>query len=234
MDRRDVRLPDGVRIACRVGGDPGAPPLVLLHALGQDATSWDAVAGRLGQHFSLLALDLRGHGASDRPGTYSHELMRDDVVGVLDALGLREVVLVGHSLGGAVAYLVAMRQPHRVSRLVVEDVVPPFPHARPIRDRPAVPLPFDWSVVPAILGEADDPTRRWWPGLSRISAPTLLIGGGPAGSVPAEELAEVARLVPDCTLVTIPAGHHVHTAEPDAFCDAVLTWLLHGRPGVAH
>jgi 3-oxoadipate enol-lactonase len=226
VDRRDVRLPDGLRIACYAGGNPDAPPLVLLHALGENATSWDAVALRLAPHFSLLALDLRGHGASDWPGTYSHELMRDDVTGVLDALGLSDVVLVGHSLGGAVAYLVAMQQPARVARLVIEDVVPPFPLERPIRDRPDGPLPFDWDVLPAIFTEANDPTRRWWPQLAGIRAPTLLVGGGPTSYLPAEELAEVARLVPDSTLVTIPAGHHVHAAEPEAFSDAVLAWLL--------
>jgi pimeloyl-ACP methyl ester carboxylesterase len=225
VDRRDVRLAGGLRLAGWSGGDPGAPPLVLLHALGEDASSWDAVAARLAPYFSLLALDLRGHGASDWPGTYSHELMRDDVVGVLDALDLRDVVLVGHSLGGVVAYLVAIQDPGRVARLVVEDVVPPFPSVRPVRDRPDTPLPFDWDVVPTILGEANDPSRRWWPQLSRITAPTLLVGGGPASSIPGDELAQVARLIPDCALVTIPAGHHVHAAQPEAFSDAVLGWL---------
>jgi pimeloyl-ACP methyl ester carboxylesterase len=84
-------------------------------------------------------------------------------------------------------------------------------------------------VVPAILGEANDPSRRWWPHLAGIAAPTLLVGGGPASTTPAEELAEVTRLVPDCTLVTIPAGHHVHAAEPEAFAEAVLGWLLPRR-----
>jgi 3-oxoadipate enol-lactonase len=225
VERRDVRLPDGTRIACYSGGDPSKPPLVLLHALGENATSWDAVAERLAPHFSLLTLDLRGHGVSDWPGTYSHELIRDDVVGVLDALGLRDVVLVGHSLGGVVALLVAMQRPDRVARLVVEDVVPPFAFLRPIPERPDRPLPFDWDVVPAILTEANDPARRHWPRLAAITAPTLLVGGGPASTTPADELAEVARLIPDCTLVTIPAGHHVHATEPAAFSDALLAWL---------
>jgi 3-oxoadipate enol-lactonase len=80
--------------------------------------------------------------------------------------------------------------------------------------------------VPAILTEANDPTRRYWARLPGISAPTLLIGGGPDSYLPPEELAEVARLIPDSTLVTIRAGHHVHATDPEAFCDAVLPWLL--------
>jgi 3-oxoadipate enol-lactonase len=223
---QDVRLPDGTRIAVHRSGDPEKPPLVLLHALGENATSWDAVGERLAPHFSLFAIDLRGHGASEWTGPYSHEGMRDDVLAALDVLGLRDVGLIGHSLGGVVALFAAMEQPDRVTRLVVEDVVPPFPFERPIRDRPDGPLPFDWDVLPAIFTEANDPDRRWWPHLRRITAPTLLIGGGPPSHVPAEELAEVARLIPDCTLVTIPAGHHVHAAEPEAFTDALLGWLL--------
>jgi 3-oxoadipate enol-lactonase len=228
VERREVRLPDGPRISYLAGGDPGAPPLVLLHALGEDATSWTAVVDRLAPHFSLFAPDLRGHGRSDWPGEYSSELMRDDVLGVLDALGLGDIVLVGHSMGGVVAYLVAQEQPARVRWLVIEDVVPPFPFERQIRDRPDTPLPFDWPVVPAILTEANDPTRRYWARLPGISAATLLIGGGPDSYLPPEELAEVARLIPDSTLVTIPAGHHVHATEPGAFCDAVVPWLLAG------
>lgn len=143
MERRDVQVPGGPRLSCLVGGDPGAPAMVLLHALGENATSWDAVAERLVPHYSVLAPDLRGHGESDRPGEYSSELMRDDVLGLLDALGLAEVVLLGHSMGGVVAYLVAQEQPARVTRLVIEDVVPPFPLERTVPDRPDVPVPFD-------------------------------------------------------------------------------------------
>ena len=131
MAHQDVRLPDGTRIAVHRSGDPEKPPLVLLHALGENATSWDAVGERLAPHFSLFAIDLRGHGASEWTGPYSHEGMRDDVLAALDVLGLRDVGLIGHSLGGVVALFAAMEQPDRVTRLVVEDVVPPFPFERP-------------------------------------------------------------------------------------------------------
>ena len=221
----DVRVPDGTRIRCLVAGDPAAPPMVLLHGLGEQAAGWETVASGLAQTFRVVALDLRGHGASDRPGDYSYELMRDDVIGVLDALDLPEVVLVGHSMGGVVAYLVAAARPRQVVRLVVEDAPMPFPRGAAVRERPPGELPFDWPVVPAIAAQTDDPDRRWWPLLRDIAAPLLLVAGGPTSTIPQEELAEVARLVPDCTLVTIPAGHHVHAAEPEEFSDVVLDWL---------
>ncbi len=199
--------------------------MVLLHALGEQATNWNSVTPRLAPLFRVVNLDLRGHGGSDWPGTYSFELMRDDVIAVLDALGLHDVVLVGHSMGGTVAYLVAQAQPERIKRLIIEDAPPPFPRTRPVPERPEGALPFDWAVVPAIIEQVNDPTRRWWTHLPDITAPTLLVGGGPTSHIPQDLLVEVSELVPDCTLITIPAGHNVHETEPDEFLKAVLTWL---------
>ncbi len=225
MGTRAVRLADGVTISCHVSGDPDAPALVLLHALGEQAASWDQVVPSFTSRFRVVNVDLRGHGASDWPGTYSFELMRDDVIAVLDDLGLRDVILVGHSMGGTVAYLIAQAQPSRIARLVVEDAPPPFPRTRPVPARPAGPLSFDWAVVPAIVEEVNDPSLRWWTHLPDITAPTLLIGGGPTSHIAQDKLVEVARAIPQCTVVTIPAGHEVHESEPDAFCEALLSWL---------
>jgi pimeloyl-ACP methyl ester carboxylesterase len=199
--------------------------MVLLHALGEQAASWDAVVARFATRFRVVALDLRGHGESSWPGVYSFPLMRDDVLRVLDALDLHDLVLVGHSMGGTVAYLVAQAQATRITRLVVEDAPPPFPRERPVPTRPAGDLPFDWAVVPAIAAEVNDPSLRWWKHLPEITAPTLLVGGGPTSSIPQDLLVDVCRAVPDCTLVTIPVGHDVHESAPDAFVETVLTWL---------
>ena len=233
VEVREVRLPDGVVMSCRLSGEPGAPVMVLLHALGEQASSWDGVAAHFATRFRVVALDLRGHGASSWPGTYSFELMRDDVLGVLDALDLHDLVLVGHSMGGAVAYLVAQAQPSRIARLVVEDAPPPYPRDRAVPPRPAGELPFDWAVVPAIVEEVNDPTLRWWRRLPDITAPTLLIGGGPTSHVPQDLLLDVARAVPDCTVIIIAAGHDVHESEPDVFATNVLDWLgtdISGEP----
>jgi len=225
MEKRTIEVADGVRISCHLSGDPTAPTIVLLHALGEQAASWARVEPRFASLFRVVNLDLRGHGDSDWPGVYSFELMRDDVIAVLDALGLRDVVLVGHSMGGTVAYLVAQAQPGRIARLVVEDAPPPFPRTRAQPERPEGALLFDWAVVPAIAEQVNDPTRRWWRQLPEITAPSLLIGGGPTSHIPAGLLAEVSQLVPDCTLITIPAGHNIHETEPGEFSDAVLAWL---------
>lgn len=220
-----VIMTGGIHLAYQVSGAADAPPMVLLHALGERGASWAAVTAQFAETFRIFALDLRGHGDSDWPGTYSFELMRDDVLGVLDELGLCKVTLVGHSMGGVVAYLVAMAQPDRVERLVVEDVPPPYPRDRAIPERPAGSLDFDWAVVPAIIGQVNAGNPAAWGRLGAITAPTLLIGGGPESHIPQDKLTAVAARIPRCEMVTIPAGHHVHVGRPAEFASVILSWL---------
>ena len=154
----DMRLvqANGIRLAYRESGPISAPPLLLLHALGENSADWDQVAATLTDSWHVYALDLRGHGRSDWPGTYTLALLRDDVLAFLDALKLPQVTVIGHSMGGAAAYLVAMRQPERVRRLVLEEPAPPWPRVPPSQVRPPGPLPFDWAVT-VLSAEASDP-----------------------------------------------------------------------------
>jgi len=198
--------------------------MVLLHATGESSTSWEQVAPVLARSFRVVAVDLRGHGASDWTGTYSLVAMRDDVLGVLAHLG-DPVTLVGHSLGGAVAYLVAEAQPGRVARLVIEDACPPYPRDSSLPTRPDGPLQFDWELVAPLRAELNDPARRSWPALGDITAPTLIVGGGPGSPVPQNLLAEVTDRVPDCELTTIEVGHMIHDDAPQEFLRAVLEWM---------
>ncbi|MGH3345210.1 MAG: alpha/beta fold hydrolase [Carbonactinosporaceae bacterium] len=223
-DLRTVDV-DGVRLAYRMTGDPKAPPMVLLHALGEDGATWDEVTAAFSGSRRVYAPDLRGHGGSDWPGDYSLERMRDDVVAFLDGLDLDGVTLIGHSLGGAVAYLVAEDHPRRVDRLVLEDVAPPLPRVRAVPERPAGPLPFDWGVVLAVHEQLADPLPAWWDRVTEITAPTLIIAGGPDSHIPQHQLADAAGRISDCRLVTIAAGHEVHATRPAEFRTEVAGFL---------
>ena len=218
----------GIRLAYRAWGAPGAPPLVLLHGLGEGSADWDGVAPAFAAHYRVYALDLRGHGRSDWPGAYSVELMSADVLGFLDALGLDRVDLIGHSMGGLVGYLLAGDHPGRVGRLILEDVAALRPRERGAPERPAGDVPFDWEMVLAIRGQIDNPDPAWLERLGRITARTLVIGGGPASHIPQDRVAELARRIPGARLETIPAGHLVHAEEPAAFTRSALAFL---RPG---
>jgi pimeloyl-ACP methyl ester carboxylesterase len=217
----------GVSLAVRVAGDAAAPPMVLLHGLGDDAGDWDPVLPGLARGHRVYALDLRGHGRSDHPGRYSFELMRDDMLGFLDAAGIERCVLIGHSMGGTVAILVAEDAPHRLTHLILEDVAAPRPGDldRPPLPPPAEPTPFDFAAVNAIRAQLTDPDPAWWDRTGTVGVPTLVIGGGPDSQIPQHLLAGMAARMPDATVVTVAAGHHVHAARPAEFLAAVTGFL---------
>lgn len=198
---------------------------MLLHALGEDATDWETVAPALARSRRVYALDLRGHGRSDWPGNYSLELMQADVLRFLDALGLDPVDLIGHSMGGIVAYLLAEDHPQRVSRLILEDVPIPRPREPTTPTRPEGALPFDWEMVPAVRRQIDVPDPRWLERLSQITAKTLVLAGGPHSHVPQDGVTELARRIPGGHVVTISVGHLIHRAAPEAFMEAVSAFL---------
>lgn len=224
VEQHAVTIGD-IRLSYTVTGDPGAPPLVLLHALGERGSDWAPILPAFAARYRVCAPDLRGHGDTDWPGNYSFQLMRDDVIGLLDHLGLREVVLVGHSMGAVVAYLVTIARPDLVARLIAEDAPPPFPRNRPVRGEPEGPLEFDWPVVPAIVNQVNAGDPETWDLLTTITAPTLIIAGGPESHIPHAQLEAAASRIPTCTLITIPVGHHIHTTRPKDFSESVLAWL---------
>jgi pimeloyl-ACP methyl ester carboxylesterase/ribosomal protein S18 acetylase RimI-like enzyme len=223
---------NGVRLVCEAGGPPEGPPLMLLHALGEDRGSWRAVVAALaGDGWRTLAVDLRGHGDSGHPGSYAFASMRDDVLALLDALGLDRVTLVAHSMGTVVASLVAMDRPGAVRRLALEEGPLPFPAdpPRPVPQVPDGPTPYDWRVVPAIAVQRNAPPARHWDGLAEITAPTLVVAGGPRSHLRQDQLAKVAERIPGARLTTIDAGHMVHDEQPEAFL-AVLREFLGAPP----
>ncbi|MFH8552614.1 alpha/beta fold hydrolase [Streptomyces celluloflavus] len=228
VEHRSVDV-GGVRLAYEVSGPPDAPPLVLLHALGEDATDWETVAPVLARNRRVYALDLRGHGRSDWPGEYSLELMQGDVVRFLNVLGIGQVDLIGHSMGGVVAYLLSEDHPQRVRRLVLEDVPIPRPRKQTIPTMPDGDLTFDWEMVLAIRRQIDVPDPRWLERLSGITAETLVLAGGPRSHVPQDGVAEMARRIPRGRVATVPVGHLIHHAAPETFTAAVSAFLLAGE-----
>lgn len=120
---RLLTLANGERARIVEGGDPAASPVLFVHGWGASAYYYRKLlpavmaAGR-----RVVAMDLRGHGGSDKPrdaSLYSGEAMADYVEAALDALGHDRVALVAHSLGGGVALDVARRRPERLSSLAL-------------------------------------------------------------------------------------------------------------------
>jgi pimeloyl-ACP methyl ester carboxylesterase len=97
-------------------------PTLLLHGLSSTSHTWDLVAPLLSESSHTAALDLRGHGLSDKPDCpYSIDEMVDDVMGMLNQLGFERAVLVGHSLGANIALAAAAREGDHIGGLVMVD-----------------------------------------------------------------------------------------------------------------
>jgi pimeloyl-ACP methyl ester carboxylesterase len=109
-------------------GGVGEPAVVFLHGLGGDLEVWRAQLDRLRAGRRVVAFDQRGHGGSDRArdGVYTVEALAGDLQQVVEALGLRRIVLVGHSLSGAVMTAWAGAHPEQVAALVYVDAVGDF------------------------------------------------------------------------------------------------------------
>jgi pimeloyl-ACP methyl ester carboxylesterase len=95
-----VQATDGAQISYTQSGD--GPPLVLVHGITETHRAWDPIVPALNEHWHVVALDLRGHGDSDRKDPYDPVTLADDVAAVVAATGIDAPMLVGHSLGGVI------------------------------------------------------------------------------------------------------------------------------------
>lgn len=111
---------NGTRLHVEITGD--GPPLLCLHSLATDTRVWDRQLDDLTDRFRVIRVDLRGHGSS--PATappYSLDLLREDVVAVMDALDIESADVMGLSIGAILALGLALDNPVRVDRIVVAD-----------------------------------------------------------------------------------------------------------------
>ncbi|GAA4168450.1 alpha/beta hydrolase [Gryllotalpicola koreensis] len=98
---------------------------MLLHGTSASHAVWEPVAAALAQNATVIALDQRGHGRSDKPASgYTAADFATDVVTVLDALGIERAIVGGHSLGGRNAWVCGALHPERVAAALIVDYTP--------------------------------------------------------------------------------------------------------------
>jgi len=131
-------LANGIRIHYyRTGGDK--PPVVLSHGFSDNGLCWIRVAQVLEKDYDLIMPDARGHGLSEAPAEgYTTDDRAADLAGLIQALSLQKPALMGHSMGAATTAATAVRYPHLMSRIVLED--PPWfePDSPWLAGRPAM------------------------------------------------------------------------------------------------
>ena len=176
-------------------GDPtDAPPLLIVHGLFGSARNWGVIAKRLSDSRQVVAVDMRNHGDSDWQDSHSYPDMAADLAEVIADLGGRADVL-GHSMGGKAAMVLALTHPDLVHRLIVADIAPvPYGHTQdgPLNAMRAVDLStvatrrdaqaqmeVDAATATFLLQSLDLQDRRWKLNLDVLSRDMGLIVGWP-------------------------------------------------------
>ena len=105
-------------------GNPGATPLLLLHGLFGSGRNWQGIARRLAQRRPVLVPDLRNHGDSPHAADMSYNAMADDLAELLEREAVKQVIPVGHSMGGKAAMWLTLNHPRRIAAVCVVDIAP--------------------------------------------------------------------------------------------------------------
>jgi pimeloyl-ACP methyl ester carboxylesterase len=105
-------------------GGAGGPPIVILHGMLGSSRNWQTAGRDLAAVRRTFALDLRNHGMSPHAEPMNYDAMVADVMSWMDARGIDGAEIIGHSMGGKVAMLLACRHPARVRRLIAVDIAP--------------------------------------------------------------------------------------------------------------
>ncbi len=171
---------------------PDATPLLIAHGLFGSARNWNVIAKRLSATRPVVVVDMRNHGASPWFDTHSYPELAEDLAGVMD----QPMDVLGHSMGGKAAMVLALAHPDRVKRLVVADIAPvAYQHSQmgPIAAMRGVDLSavetradaiaqldgMDTGLVQFLLQSLDVKNQRWKLNLDVLAAEMDKIVGFP-------------------------------------------------------
>jgi len=242
----------GTRLHYQVAGPLDAPPLVLLHGIGGCVNWWDKNLPALSGHFRTYALDLPGFGRSWRlRGRYSIGRLAEYVRLWLDLVGLTQVDLLGHSLGGQIAVRLAALYPRRIGRLVLAAPSGLWPgqmeRFRGLKQASGVKVPLSQVItiatgtlrtdalalglsLGAIIGDGEQAARS----LGAVQAPTLILWGTADTVLPASLGPKVISLLKNGLgrLEYIENGtHDMMFDQAELFNRQVLNFLLEKAEG---
>jgi pimeloyl-ACP methyl ester carboxylesterase len=228
------------------------PPLVLTHGAGGSRRDWPLTLQQLpGAH--VLTLDLPGHGLSGGSGFRDVVAYTDSVCSFLDALKLERAIIAGHSMGGAIAQLMAIHRPERTAGLILVGtgsklpVEPTLPQ-RIIADHgAAVDWLTDWSWGVEVSEEVKEGGRQRLleaapevlqgdylacqafdarPYLEQIAAPALVLGSDADRMVALKFSVTLAERIPHAKLCVVSgAGHNFPLEQPAWVTQTVAGWL---------
>jgi pimeloyl-ACP methyl ester carboxylesterase len=233
----------------------GDPPIVFVHGWTCSRDFWPGQISNFAKKHRVVALDLRGHGESDKPDEdYTIDAFADDVAWLIGQLGLQKPVVIGHSMGGVIAMKLARKHPDVTSAVVlVDSPILPLPEAmKPLLEQLMAGLQspqwetiaqgfgsqtfFDANTPPALVEEIrrqmGAPQRVTYTALSSTLAPE----NQAAGPIPVPSLfirAQTAYAtedqlrahIPGMGVITVPAAHFLQMEQPDATNNTISDFL---------
>jgi pimeloyl-ACP methyl ester carboxylesterase len=250
MEQRTTQLTldDGTMLHIDERG--AGEPLVLLHGLTGTGADWAHVfdLDALARSYRVIAPDARGHGRSTNPGGgFTFARCAQDVLAILDHLGVASARAIGLSLGAKTLLHVATRAPGRVSAMVIVSAAPRFPHGTRALFRAAAAAdhsPEEWTAMRAQHAHGDDAIAALWrlparfaedetdmqfgaERLATISAKTLVVFGDRDPLYPVELGVELFRGIAGAALYVVPGGGHgpIFGEERPAFVQRALAHL---------
>jgi 3-oxoadipate enol-lactonase len=254
FDQRRKVMPkiqsNGINLYYEIHGE--GQPLLLIHGLGSSTRDWEFQVTEFSKSYKVITLDLRGHGQSDKPaGLYSMAMFAADTVGLLRGLGIGRAHVVGLSLGGGVAFQLAVDAPQMLKSLTIVNSTPEL-IVRTFKERMTV---WQRLVIARVLGmrkmgevlskrlfikpeqEAENDQRAYlnamraligWSVAARIGSircPTLVIAADQDYS-PVSVKEEYTAKIPGAQLVIIPDSRHATPVEQPEQFNLVLKKFL--------
>jgi 3-oxoadipate enol-lactonase len=220
VETRRVRVGD-VELHCEIAGS--GEPLLFIHGLGSCAEDWQSQIEYFRDRYRTIACDLRGHGRSSKPrGPYSIEVFARDLASLLRELEIGPTHVVGISLGGMVAFELAVDSPERVRSLVIVNSGPAVP-AETFKQRLPLHVRLLYARVLGLRGMAEMIAKRLFPKQEQVALQRAFI-------------ARLAANDSHCYLASLRAifaGWSVADRLPDIRCPVLVLASDHDYTPVA-
>ena len=246
FSERDERLipANGVNVHVCLMGDPGKPPMMMIHGIYDQWESWSMVVEDFMTEYRLILVDLRGHGRSDKPVRgYAPADYAADMAGVIRALGLTSIPVIGHSLGAVTTAYLAADYPELVSVAVLEDPPGRFDPASASRMQPMLDAKRATEDETYAFFKEIGPTlgkERWRDQTRRLrntadGAFEVILEWAETGQAP-DILGTMMRI--QCPTLLMQSDPNAGGVLPDDVARQIATNLPHGDhqqfPGTGH
>ena len=228
-------------------GNHHNPPILLLHGFLSHAHTWSRLAESIRMDYHVLALDQRGHGASEwaDAGAYSIDDHFTDLAGFIDLLDLKDLILIGHSMGGRNALFYAACRPELIKGLILVDSRPAntdesilalkqFLETFRKGSDPGSAYHASEALPqydPSLITGAEQGGYRvepLWPFMENLNCPTLIIRGEKSTFVSDCEAEMMNRLIPGSERVEIKGASHLPMFETPSEFESVIHSFLTG------